>query len=101
MLDFTFSAEQQEFCDTVARLLSAEVTAEKIRARWESDSGFDQSLWQCFAEMGLTSMLATESHGGLGLDAVDFILIGQECGKFALPEPLVESTLVAVPLLSD
>ena len=40
-------------------------------------------------------------HGGLGMDAVDFVLLAEECGYAALPEPLVHSALVAVPLLCE
>jgi alkylation response protein AidB-like acyl-CoA dehydrogenase len=42
-----------------------------------------------------------EEHGGLGMTAVDFILLAQECGYVALPEPLVHTVLVAVPMLQE
>ena len=100
-MDFTFSEEQLEFRDSVAVMLAAEVSASRIRNRWKTASGFDEDLWQQLAALGLTSMLSPEASGGLALSAVDFVLLAQECGRVALPEPLVESTLVSATLLAD
>jgi alkylation response protein AidB-like acyl-CoA dehydrogenase len=46
-------------------------------------------------------MTVPEEHGGLGMSELDFVLLAQECGYVALPEPLVHTALVAVPLLND
>ena len=50
--------------------------------------------------MGLTGMTVAEAHGGLGMSELDFVLLAEQCGYVALPEPLVNSAMVAVPLLS-
>ena len=42
-----------------------------------------------------------EEHGGLGLGEVDLVLILEEAGRVALPEPLLETTAIAVPLLVE
>jgi alkylation response protein AidB-like acyl-CoA dehydrogenase len=78
-----------------------EVTPERIRGSWETDSGRDAALWQQLTELGLVSMTVPEEHGGLGMTELDFVLLAQECGYVALPEPLVHTALVAVPLLKD
>ena len=100
-MDFTFSEEQLEYRESVAVMLAAEVSVSCIRDRWETANGFNEDLWKQLTEMGLTSMLSPEASGGLGLSAVDFVLLAQECGRVALPEPLVESTLVSATLLAD
>ncbi len=100
-MDFTFTEDQLLFQESVRDFLVNEVTAERIRARWDSESGRDQALWQQLAELGLTGMTVPEECGGLGLSSVDFILLAQECGYVALPEPLLENVLVAVPTLID
>ncbi|MDZ7782715.1 MAG: acyl-CoA dehydrogenase family protein [Halioglobus sp.] len=41
-----------------------------------------------------------EAHGGLGMSEEDFVLLAEECGYVALPEPLVHTALVAVPLMT-
>jgi alkylation response protein AidB-like acyl-CoA dehydrogenase len=48
--------------------------------------------------MGVLSVLAPEHAGGLGLGAVDLVLLLEECGYAALPEPVVEHACVAMPL---
>jgi alkylation response protein AidB-like acyl-CoA dehydrogenase len=100
-MNFTFNEDQLLFRDTVRDLLSNEVTAERIRQRWDRDSGIDSQAWQSLVDLGLTAALVPEELGGLGLSAVDFVLIAEECGRAALPEPLVDSCLVATPLLVD
>ena len=100
-MDFTFSAEQLEFRDTLSSLLKTEVTGERIRARWENESGRDAALEQQLLEMGVYSLLFPESLGGLGLNTVDAVLLAEACGRAALPEPLAETMMVASPLLVD
>ena len=99
-MDFTFSEDQLLFQESVRDFLVNEVTPERIRAGWESESGRDEALWQQLAELGLTGITAPQEHGGLGMSELDFVLLAQECGYVALPEPLVHTALVAVPTLT-
>ena len=99
-MDFTFSEDQLLFQEEVSKLLVNEVTPEHIRARWETESGRDESLWTQLVGMGLTGLTVPEEFGGMGMNAVDFVLLAQACGYVALPEPLVETVLVAVPLIN-
>ena len=100
-MDFTFTEDQLLFQESVRDFLVNEVTTESIRALWETKTGRTDELWQQLAEMGLTGMTVPEAYGGLGMSAVDFILLAQECGYVALPDNLVETVLVAVPLLAE
>ena len=99
-MDFTFSEDQLLFQESVRDFLVNEVTPERIRGSWETDSGRDPGLWQQLTELGLVGMTVPEEHGGLGMSELDFVLLAQECGYVALPEPLVHTALVAVPLLN-
>lgn len=98
-MDFTFTEDQLLLRDTASDFLRKEVTTERIRELWETDSGRSDELWRQLSRLGLTSLLVPEDCGGQGLDEVDFILLAQECGYVALPEPVVQTALVAVPLL--
>ena len=98
-MDFTFTEDQLLFQESVRDFLVNEVTPERIRASWETDSGRDAALWGQLAELGLTGMTVPEEHGGLGMTELDFVLLAQECGYVALPEPLVHTVMVAVPML--
>ncbi len=99
-MDFTFSEDQLLFQESVRDFLVNEVTPEKIRELWDTDSGRSDELWGQLSELGLTGLTVPEEHGGLGMNELDFILLAQECGYVALPEPLVHTALVAVPTLN-
>ncbi|TGD71286.1 acyl-CoA dehydrogenase [Mangrovimicrobium sediminis] len=98
-MDFTFTDEQCLFRDAARDFLRGEIKTQRIRESWNTDSGRDTALWRQLAEIGLTGVTVPEAHGGLGLDELDFVQLAQECGYVALPEPLVNCALVAVPLL--
>ncbi len=100
-MDFTFTEDQLLFQESVRDFLVNEVTPEKIRELWESDSGRSPELWAQLAELGLTGITVPEEFGGLGMNALDFVLLAQECGYVALPEPLVHTALVAAPTLAN
>lgn len=98
-MNFTFTEDQLLFQSSVRDFLTGEVTAERVRASWEREGGRDPALWQQLAELGLVGLTVPEAYGGLGMNELDFVLLAQECGYVALPEPLVNTVLVAVPLL--
>ena len=100
-MDFTFNQEQLAFRDALKEMLAAEITPETIRNRWLSDDGFDDAGWQRFVEMGLTGFFVPESLGGIDLDEVDFILLAEVCGYYAVPEPIVDTTLVSSQLIKS
>lgn len=99
-MDFTFSEDQLLFQDSVRDFLVNEITTDAIRASWETETGRSDQLWAQLTELGLTGMTVPEEFGGLGMNEVDFVLLAQECGYVALPEPLVQNVLVAVPLIN-
>ncbi len=100
-MDFTFTEDQLLFCENVKGFLQKEVTPEMVRKSWELETGRSPVLWQQLVDLGLTAMLVPEAYGGLGMNELDFVLLAQECGRAALPEPLVETALVATPLLAS
>jgi alkylation response protein AidB-like acyl-CoA dehydrogenase len=100
-MDFTFTEDQLLFQASVQDFLTNEITAERIRASWDSDSGRDDALWDQLTELGLTGITVPEEYAGLGMSELDFVLLAQESGYVALPEPLVHVTLVAVPMLRE
>jgi alkylation response protein AidB-like acyl-CoA dehydrogenase len=96
---FAFTDEQLEFRDAVRDFLAKECTPERLRDAWTNDTGRIPGLWQQLADMGVVGMLAPEQRGGLGLNDVDLVLILEETGRVALPEPIVDTVAVGVPVL--
>jgi alkylation response protein AidB-like acyl-CoA dehydrogenase len=97
---FAFDEEQLRFRDSVRGVLDRVCTPAAVRAVWETDVAHDAGRWSALAELGVLSLLVPEQDGGLGLDEVSLVLPLEESGRAALPEPVVESVAVAVPLLA-
>lgn len=98
---FTFTEEQDMFRDTVRDLFADLCPPDAVRASWDNDDGRVPGLWAALAEMGVLSVLAPESAGGLGMDEVDFVRILEEAGFAGVPDPLMEHAAVAVPALAE
>ena len=96
---FDFTADQVAFRDAVRELLHRECPPARVRAAWDAEGSF--AVWPHLAKMGIVGMTAPERWGGLGLGELDLVLVLEEAGRSALPEPLLETTAVGVPLLDD
>jgi alkylation response protein AidB-like acyl-CoA dehydrogenase len=98
-MDFDFSPEQYMLRDTVRDLLRRECTPADVRAAWSSPTGRSAQRWKSLADLGVVGLTIAEEHGGAGMDEVDLVLVLEEAGRALLPEPLLETTAVAAPLL--
>ena len=98
-MHFAFTTEQMMFRDALQDLLEKGCSPEQLRTAWQSDSGHIPQLWAHLAEMGILGMNTPAEKGGLEMDPVDWILLFEELGKFAVPDPVLESGLVATSLI--
>ncbi|MGH9187467.1 MAG: acyl-CoA dehydrogenase family protein [Acidimicrobiales bacterium] len=104
---FSLTDDQAALAEAVRGLLDKECPPKVVRAAWDNVD-LDRSLWRSLASMGVLSVLVAkeaedaedaEDAGGLGLDAVAMVAVLMECGRAAVPLPVVESAMVAAPLL--
>jgi alkylation response protein AidB-like acyl-CoA dehydrogenase len=100
-MHFAFDERQLEFRRQLRVLTDKSCTAADIREAWDSELGWSPSRWAALAEMGVVGLTVPESYDGLGLGLVDLVLLLEEVGWSGLPEPLLETTALAVPLLRD
>jgi alkylation response protein AidB-like acyl-CoA dehydrogenase len=98
-MKFAFTDDQLAFRDAVRDLLERECTPAHLRDAWTNDTGRVPGLWNQLAAMGVVGMLVPESAGGLGMTMVDLVLILEETGRHALPEPIVETAALGAPVL--
>lgn len=98
---FAFDEDQIDLRDAVRDLLAKECAPAVVRAAWESATGRTGSVWDSLADMGVVTMTLPEAAGGLGMGALDWVLVLEETGRAALPEPIVETTVVGLPLLAE
>ncbi len=97
---FALSDDQSAFRDAVRDLLAKECTPAVVRAAWDAPPGeLDRGVWDSLDAMGVLGVLVPEADGGLGLDETFLVPILEEAGRVGLPHPLVETAMVAAPLL--
>jgi alkylation response protein AidB-like acyl-CoA dehydrogenase len=97
---FAFSDEQLAMRDAVRGFLEKECTPKIVRDAWTNADG-RSGLWDGLTEMGVVGVTHPDVAGGLGVDEIAVTLILEEAGRFALPEPIVEHTAVALPLVAE
>ena len=99
-MKFAFSDEQLAMRDAVRGFLEKECPPKVVRDAWTNDTG-RSGLWSRLGEMGVLGVLAPEAQGGFGGDYLDLVLLLEETGRAALPEPVVEHAAVAIPVPED
>ncbi len=100
-MDFSFNEDQQALADTARRFLMTELTPELIREQWDTPRGRSDALWAQCAQQGLTAVTVPESCGGMGLSTIEWALLAQTWGYFGGAEPLMDTALVSVAVLTQ
>jgi alkylation response protein AidB-like acyl-CoA dehydrogenase len=94
-------SDQELFSETTAKLLDEVVPVGEIRRLREDPVGFDREYWRRGVELGWTSLLVSEEHGGGSIGEhglVDLSLVAYEFGRHAAPGPLCATNVVAATL---
>ena len=92
-MKFSFDNDQLAFRDAVRDVLAKECPPGAVRRP-------TQAAWNALAEMGVQGVLVPESRGGLGLDERWLVLLLEEAGYAGLPQPIVETAAVGMPLVA-
>jgi alkylation response protein AidB-like acyl-CoA dehydrogenase len=92
------SADQEFLKETTGRFLLDQVPPAELRRLRGDPAGFEADYWRRGAELGWTSLLVAEAHGGgtiSGAGLVDLSLLAYEFGQHAAPGPLMPANVVA------
>ena len=100
-MKFCFNEEQVLFAETVREMLTKQCSPDHIDEFISSESGTLAPLWDSFTSIGIPGMAAPSSFGGLEMSDLDFVLIMEELGRAACPEPVMEHAVLSVPLLAE
>lgn len=98
-MKFEFSEDQKLFQEAFSAVLSDKCDATVVRKVWETQNRAE-GLWEALAELGALGIQAPEEMGGLGFSEIELILLMEEAGRYAMPEPFLEHASVAVPTLA-
>ncbi|MPZ88891.1 MAG: acyl-CoA dehydrogenase [Nitriliruptorales bacterium] len=100
-MNFDFAEEQYALRDGAREFFAGECSPGHVRAMWDTETGRSPDLWRKMAETGFIGLTVPVEHGGLGMSEVDLVLLLEEAGYAALPEPLLENSAIGVPLLVE
>lgn len=99
-LPFAFTAEQQQFRDSIARFCREQSPISRVRRQMASDTGFDRELWTGLcSELGLSGVQVPESLGGQGFGQVELGIVMEELGRANVCAPYLASSVLAVNAL--
>ncbi len=95
------SPDQELVRDTTRRFLTERAPLSEVRRLFDDPVGYERAWWRQAAELGWTSMLVPEEHGGgslTGEGLLDLVLVAEEMGRMVAPGPLVPVNVVAAAL---
>ncbi|HVX17166.1 MAG TPA: acyl-CoA dehydrogenase family protein [Acidimicrobiales bacterium] len=98
------NGDQAFLRETTDRFLTDRAGVADLRALRHDPAGFTPDYWRQGAELGWTSLLVDEAHGGGAVSdhgLVDLTLIAYEFGRHAAPGPLIGANLAACALSSS
>ncbi|MDO5290670.1 MAG: acyl-CoA dehydrogenase family protein [Pseudomonadota bacterium] len=96
-MDFDFSDDQQALQDAVAKWVDKSYGFER-RQSIAAAGGFDRGVYGELAELGLTGIAISEAHGGMGMGAVEMMVVMQELGRGIVLEPLAQAFITGAVL---
>jgi alkylation response protein AidB-like acyl-CoA dehydrogenase len=100
-MDLELGEDQELLRETTRRFLEAEVPIAAVRKLADDPAGFDRGCWRRGAELGWTSMLVPEEHGGGSLSGeglLDLVIVAEEMGRLVSPGPLLPTNVVAAAI---
>jgi alkylation response protein AidB-like acyl-CoA dehydrogenase len=94
-MQFGLSESQQILKDSAREFLAGECPIARVRRLIETDTAHDAALWQKLAGQGYTGIIFPEECGGVGLGAVELVLLMEEAGRALLPGPFFSTVALA------
>src|SRR3569623_905497 len=96
-MDFDFTDEQQQLRDAVRRWVDRGYGFEKRRAIVR-EGGCDPGVYGQLAELGLTGLYISDDFGGMGMGAVEGMVVMEELGRGIVMEPVAQALVCGAAL---
>jgi alkylation response protein AidB-like acyl-CoA dehydrogenase len=99
-MDFTFSAEQEHLREVARGFLADRAMATRdgqpsyVRRMLDDPAGVTDDMWAALVDLGWTSLLVPEAHGGAGLGLLEVVVLAEETGRLPLPGPWLSSAVL-------
>ncbi len=98
-MDITLDDDQTMLQETALKFAKSALTQAQIRKLEESETGFDEAVWQEMAQMGWVGAAFPEEYGGAGVGSTELGLIVEALGQSAIPSPLFSTVIEAGMLM--
>jgi acyl-CoA dehydrogenase len=95
----SFSEEQAMLLDVAREFCREKSPIAKVRAQLETESGFDQALWDEMVALGWAGIALPEACGGSGMGVSTLVPVVESMGRAMLGTPLISSALAGQLLL--
>jgi alkylation response protein AidB-like acyl-CoA dehydrogenase len=90
-MDFGFNDEQREIKSTAREFVADRFKPEKVRELAESETPYDDGIWQEMSELGWPGIAISEEFGGQGLGVVELVILQEELGYACAPSPMISN----------
>ena len=98
-MNFEFSDDQRQLHDVVERYLGDQYDFDRYKAIKNSAEGWDASVWQGLAELGVLAITVPAAQGGLGFGPLETLAMMGDCGRNLVLEPVLSSAVIATAVL--
>ncbi len=94
-MNFELSDDQKLLVDTVQSFARKDSPTTRFRELRATEEGFDRGVWRQMGELGWLGVMFPEAVGGAGLGVQEATLVLEQLGATLVPEPYLESVLLA------
>ena len=99
---FSFTDDQEQFRDVVARFCRDKSPTTKVRELMATDSGYDSQVWQQLCqEVGLAGIHIAEAKGGAGFGPIELGIVMEEFGRALLCTPYFASSVLTATAIAQ
>src|SRR5215510_5778870 len=98
-MNFDFSHDQKVLRDQARKFLAEHASSAQVRRILDTDTPYDQELWQGMGEMGWMSTAIPEQYGGAGFGYLELCVIAEELGRSLAPTPFSSTIYIAAEAL--
>ena len=101
-MQFSFTAEQEEFRSVLRRFLEDKSPPTVVRRLMETETGWDRASWRDLnQQLGLSAVHIPEAYGGQGFGFVELGIVLEEMGRALLCAPFFASTVLAATAIMN
>jgi alkylation response protein AidB-like acyl-CoA dehydrogenase len=98
-MDFTLTDEQQAIVDLTNRILTEQLSPERLREIEQTDTWFADDVWAELGKADLIGIALPEAAGGGGFGILEACLVAEQIGRTVAPVPYLSSVVAgAMPI---